>query len=51
MLSQLSTEQVRRVAELSASALALRDRLINKVYDLDLGDQTKERDRNPTDFD
>lgn len=51
MLSRLSTEQVRRVAELSGSALAARDRLINKVYDLDLGDQTKERDRNPTDFD
>lgn len=51
MLNRLSTDQVRRVAELSATALAVRDRLVNKVYDLDLGDQTKERDRNPTDFD
>lgn len=51
MLNRLSIDQVRRVAELSASALAARDRLVDKVYDLDLGDQTKERDRNPTDFD
>lgn len=52
MPDHLSVEEVRRVAELAARALAVRDRLVNKLYDLDLGDQPHGRgDRNPTDLD
>jgi hypothetical protein len=52
MLDQLSVEEVKRVADLAARALAVRDRLVNKLYDVDLGDQPRERgDRNPTDLD
>jgi hypothetical protein len=51
MLDQLSVEEVKRVADLAARALAVRDRLVNKLYDVDLGDQSRERDRNPTDLD
>ncbi|HSK38336.1 MAG TPA: DUF3775 domain-containing protein [Arenibaculum sp.] len=50
-MSSLSVDQVKRVAELSAHAVQVRDRLVNKIYDLDLGEQPRERDRNPTDLD
>ncbi|WP_207482086.1 DUF3775 domain-containing protein [Arenibaculum pallidiluteum] len=52
MLSKLSLDEVKRVHDLSLEALAARDRLVNKVYQADLGDQPLERgSRMPTDLD
>lgn len=52
MLSKLSVDDVRKVHDLSLDAVAVRDRLVNKVYQPDLGDQPQERgSRQPTDLD
>jgi len=52
MLSKLSLEDVQKVRDLSQGALAARDRLVNKVYQPDLGDQPDERgSQQPTDLD
>jgi hypothetical protein len=52
MLSKLSVDDVKKVRDLSTEARAARDRLVNKVYQPDLGDQPRERGSlMPTDLD
>ncbi len=52
MLSKLSIDDVHRIRELAQAAVADRDRVVNKVYQADLGEQALERgSQMPTDLD